>query len=95
MSLMKKTSLSLSPSLVADLDYVSKRMGVSRSALVCNILAEPVSDMRSILDEILAGADADMKSADPVRFRGKSADLVDERVEQFKALVAGDDLFSN
>jgi len=95
MSLMKKTSLSLSPSLINDLDNVSKRMGVSRSALVCNILAEPVADMRKLLDEIRTDSPDSSGGNDPVRFRGKSVDLVDERVSQFKALVAGDDLFSN
>lgn len=85
---MKKVSLSIPPALVADLDHVSARLGISRSALVSQLLDSALPDMRRLIDLIPPAPSA----ADFVRFRGESADVVRSRVESVRQ--SADDLFS-
>lgn len=85
---MKKVSLSVPPHLVADLDHVSGRLGISRSALVSQLLDSALPDMRRLIDLIPPAPSA----ADLVRFRGESADVVRSRVESVRQ--SADDLFS-
>lgn len=84
----QKVSLALDPALVADLDYISARTRVSRSALVSELLAEPAGDVRRLLEMIPESP----TPADLIRFRGESADLVRSRLESLKGIT--DDLFT-
>lgn len=84
----QKVSLALDPELVADLDYISSRFGVSRSALVSVLMAGPASDARKMLSMVPDSPTA----LDLIRFRGESAELARQRLESLKGLA--DDLFS-
>lgn len=84
----KKFAISLPEHLVGDLDYVSGRMSISRSALISNLLEGPVKDMRSLLE----GLPENPTKADIIRSRGASVDLIQERMTSMKRL--DNDLFS-
>lgn len=88
MSKIKKVSLSLDANLVTNLDYLSARMRVSRSALVSQLLADGVTEMRRLLETIPPAP----TPADLVRMRGESVDVVKTRLDSLKGL--SDDLFS-
>lgn len=88
MANLMKVSLALSPEVVADLDYVAGRLGVSRSALTNNVLQECMPDMRKLFEQVPLSPEP----ADLVRFRGESAKLVEARIDGLRGIA--DDLFS-
>lgn len=88
MSKSRKVSLSLDANLVANLDYLSSRMSVSRSALVTQLLLDGVAHMRRLVEVIPPNP----TPADLVRMRGESIEEVRARIESLKSLET--DLFS-
>lgn len=88
MSKSRKVSLSLDANLVANLDYLSSRMSVSRSALVTQLLLDGVAHMRRLVEVIPPNP----TPADLVRMRGESIGEVRARIESLKSLE--NDLFS-
>lgn len=85
---LQKVSLALDPGVVLDLGYLTGRLGISRSALVNNLLAEAVPAMRKLLEQIPLSP----TPADAIRFRGESIKIVDERITELRGIA--DDLFS-
>lgn len=85
---MKKLSMTIPSDVVDDLDHVSSRLSISRSALVSQLLAAALPDMRRLLDLVPPAPTA----ADLVRFRGESEDVVRARVDSVRR--SADDLFS-
>lgn len=85
---LSKISITVPPELVADLDYVSGRLGVSRSALISEILPESLVIMRTMLEQVPLNPTPD----DVLRFRGESAELVRGKIESLKGMT--DDLFA-
>lgn len=85
---LKKISVTVSPELAADLGHVAGRLGVSRSAIISELLAAPVSDMRAMLDQLPLNP----TPADVVRFRGASAEVVRDRLSNLQGIAH--DLFS-
>lgn len=85
---LPKVSVTLRPELLVDLDYLTARLGVSRSSLISELLSDVVPDMRRLIEAVPLSPEP----PDLVRFRGESADLVRERMENLKALDA--DLFA-
>lgn len=85
---LSKISITVPPELVADLDYVSRRLGVSRSALISEILPESLGIMRSMLEQVPLNPTPE----DVLRFRGESAELVRGKIESLKGMT--DDLFA-
>ena len=75
-----KVSLALDPKVVENLDYLTKRLGVSRSAMVSELLAEALPAMVEVFRMVPEAPTAQ----DVVRFRGESAKVVQERMEQLK-----------
>lgn len=88
MAKMRKVSLALAPAVVDDLDYVSGRLGVSRSALASDLLGEVAADMRKLLEQVPLSP----TPANVVRFRGESAKLVEVRINELRGIAH--DLFS-
>lgn len=84
-----KISVTVSPELVANLDYVAGRMGVSRSAIISEVLSGPIADMRTMLEQL----PLDPTPADVVRFRGASAEVVKDRLTNLQGIA--DDLLSD
>lgn len=85
---LPKISVTVSPEVLADLDHVTKRLGVSRSALVSGLLGDLLPDMRSVLDAVPLSPEP----LDVVRFRGASAGIVRKRLEELQEIDS--DLFS-
>lgn len=89
MSKTRKISVSLSGSLVDDLDYISARMGVSRSAIISEFMAEALSEARRVFELVPPNP----TPADVVRMRGESEEVIRQRLASLQGIA--DDLFSN
>jgi hypothetical protein len=85
---MMKIAMSLPPALVGDLDYLSARLGVSRSSLAAELLRDAAKEMRDIISLIPPNP----TPADLLRARGTSKAYIRQRVE--KAAQLADDLFA-
>lgn len=85
----KKISITISPELVSDLDFISRRLGVSRSALISEMLSEPVR----VAAELFHTIPENPTPEDVLRFRGDSEDVVRGRIAQLNAMTH--DLFSD
>ena len=85
---MAKVAMSLPPSLVADLDFLSTRLGVSRSALAAELLSDAAAEMRRVVSLIPPNP----TPADLLRMRGESEVFIRERIASATRLT--DDLFS-
>jgi hypothetical protein len=72
--------------MVSDLDYCSKRLGISRSAFLASVAAPALSDVRSLLEE-MPGLPENL---DELRYRGESVALVRMRMENLQQALAGD-----
>lgn len=86
---LQRTTFTVPDDLVRDLAYLSKRVGVSRSALVSSLLTQPVHDLRHLVEQIPESP----TPADVRRLRGESEKIVHERLEALKGLE--DDLFGS
>ena len=86
MSTIKRISISVPVQLADDLNYVHRRIGVSKSALVSTLLAEGIGDVRQLLESLPDEPTPD----DLVRFRGESARLAESRVHRLRDML-GDD----
>ena len=78
----QKISVTVSPDLVADLDYISTRTGVSRSALISELLSPAAAEMRRILEQVPPKP----IPADAVRLRGESAKIIREQLGQLQEM---------
>jgi len=91
---MARTSLSIPDNVLSDLTFVSSRMGVSKSALITEILVENLQDLKTMFE----GLPPDPDFTDELvlkRLRGASIEVVKDRIKGAKGLLNGDDLFSN
>jgi Trm5-related predicted tRNA methylase len=84
---LRKISITAPPELVIDLDYVSQRLGISRSALIAQVLPQSLQVMRTMLEQIPLNPTPD----DAIRFRGESAEIVRQKIESLRDTA--DDLF--
>ncbi len=85
---MVKIAMSMPPALVDDLDYLTGRLGVSRSALAAELLSDAVSEMRRVVSLIPPNP----TPADLLRMRGESEAFIRQRIAS--ATHMADDLFS-
>jgi len=86
MGKLARTSFTLPPDMLRDLDYVSGRLGVSRSAFLASIAAPALSDVRALLEEMPGLPE----SPDALRFRGESIALVRMRLKSLEQMMEGD-----
>lgn len=87
MSLMRKITISVPPDLVEDLDYLAGRMGVSRSAIISEVLGGSLEEMRALMELVPENP----TQADVLRMRGESADLIRQRLASLQGIA--NDLF--
>lgn len=80
---MAKISCSLPDELVADLDKVSQKMGITRSALIAALLRDGASTLARVLDE--SGFDKTLKD-DPEKMRRAVTGALDSIVGELKEL---------
>nr|WP_019363845.1 CopG family transcriptional regulator [Pseudomonas luteola] len=88
MAKTRKISVSLSDQVVDDLDYISHRMGVSRSAIISEFMAEALSETRRVFELVPPNPTA----ADIVRMRGESEEVIRQRLSSLEGISNG--LFS-
>jgi metal-responsive CopG/Arc/MetJ family transcriptional regulator len=86
---MVRMSFTLPPSLRSDLDYLSARLGVTKSSLVSDILNTSLSDLRSLVEMVPDNP----TEADMVRANGKSNEIIAERLRSYRKLEG--DLFDD
>ena len=86
---LRKIAVTLPPALVDDLDLVSARLGISRSAAIAELLSGPVGEVRRLLDQLPLNP----TPADVVRFRGASVEVVKDRLTNLQGIA--DDLLSD
>lgn len=84
---LSKISITIPPELLADLDYVSGRLGVSRSALIARVLPNALGVMRTMLEQVPLNPTPE----DALRFRGESAEIVRQKIDSIREI--SDDLF--
>lgn len=77
---MARFSVTIPDPLREDVDYISQRMGVTRSALISELLAGSVPDLRSLVEML----PEDGTEPDMVRLRGASADIVRSRLQELQ-----------
>lgn len=75
-AVFKKVTFSLPPTVVDHLDFISGRMGVSRSSLVAELLAPGLETMH----QLLALIPSDAEPGDAMRLRGESESIVRDRI---------------
>jgi len=85
---MSKISVSLPSEIVDDLDYLSSRIGVSRSALIGQLMSESVPEVRRLLELVPPNP----TPAELLRMRGQSEDAIRQRLQSLKGMT--DDLFA-
>jgi hypothetical protein len=86
---LSKISITIPPELLGDLDYVSGRLGISRSALIAEVMPQALGVMRSMLEQVPLNPTPD----DVHRFRGDSVEIIREKIDSLRGL--SDDLFAD
>lgn len=77
------------PSIRQNLDYLSARMGVTKSALVSELLATPLGDLRDLMEMVPENP----TEADLLRASGKSNELIAARLRSLRSIEG--DLFDD
>lgn len=73
---VKRRTFSLNPALDEALTYLHRRLGVSKSAVVNELLTGPALDLQGLMSEVPEKPTPE----DVVRLRGRSVELVKERM---------------
>lgn len=86
MPTLKRVSISMPIELADDLDYISGRLGVSRSGFVSQmLLAGDIHKLRALLSHIPEQpSDGDLK-----RFRGDSKAYIEDALANLQAMQGG------
>ena len=85
----KKITVSVPEEFVLYLDYLAKRLSVSRSSVLVQLAGEPIED----LYKLIAAVPDNPTEEDIKRAKGASVQLIEERVNHARSL--SDDLFSD
>jgi hypothetical protein len=86
---MVRVSFTIPPEIRTDLDYLSTRLGVSKSALVSELLGAPLGDLRQLMEMVPENPTTE----DLIRARGKSNSLIAHRLRNLRAIEG--DLFDD
>jgi hypothetical protein len=78
---MVRVSFTIPPQVRANLDHLSDRLGVSKSALITELLEGPLGDLRELMDLIPENPTPE----DVLRARGKSNSLIAHRLRSLRA----------
>lgn len=82
---MYRASFSFPAPLAKDLNYAAKRLGVSQSALLIELLAQPISYMADLMRAL---PEFEPASPDQVkRARGESIAVIRERIAEARAMI--------
>lgn len=70
--------------LATGIARIAKRIGISQSALLAQLLEEPIADLVALVQSI----PEDPTPGDVLRARGQSVDLIEQRVHEVLAAAA-------
>lgn len=79
----RRATFSLPPDLARNLPRLAKRLRVSQSAVVSELLREPVAAMMAVFDELPPAP----TSQDVLRARGKSLELLQDIIDDASQLA--------
>lgn len=85
----KKITISVPEEFVLHLDYLAKRLSVSRSSVLAQLAGEPIAELYGLISAVPDNP----TEADIIRAKGESVKLIETRINQARSL--GDDLFSD
>lgn len=83
----RKITFSIPDDFVTDLDYLARRLKVTRSAMLTEIAADAVHDLRTMVETVPENPN----SSDLLHAKGRSKALIEDRIEQARRV--GNDLF--
>lgn len=83
-----RASFTLPPDVVRELDYVSRRLGATKSSVVSEVLAEVLGPLSELLRAMPEGASPSGDSDALLRFRGASGDVIRGRLNALRDLMA-------
>jgi hypothetical protein len=86
---MVRVSFTVPPHIRSNLDYLSVRLGVTKSALVSELLDSSLSDLRELMEMVPDNPTTD----DIIRARGKSNSLIAHRLRNLRSIEG--DLFDD
>lgn len=86
---MVRMTFTVPPSIRQNLDYLSTRMGVTKSALVSELLTTPLGDLRDLMEMVPENP----TEADLLRASGKSNQLIAARLRSLRSIEG--DLFDD
>lgn len=89
LSKMVRVSFTVPPQIRQDLDYLADRLGVTKSALVSELLAPALSDLRSLMELVPKNPTPE----DVLRARGESNKLISQRLRNLRRIEG--DLFDD
>lgn len=84
-----RTTISLPIDILLDVDYISRRLGITKSAVISTVLLDPITSMASELRSVPENPN----QYDKLRSRGKSKELVEARLRGLMEI--GNDLLSD
>ena len=84
-----KISITIPVQMREDLEYIASKMGVSKSALLTSLSAEPLSDLAKLISSVPENPTQEQV----LRLRGASVDLIEQRMDSLRKL--DNDLFGN
>lgn len=91
---MPRTSMSLPAEFIRDLNYVSKRMGITKSALLTQVAQEGVSELAKLFSQ-LPEDPTEFTEEKRQRLRGDSILQIEQRYKEVQDQLNGYDLFAN
>lgn len=86
---LPRISITLPADVLDDLDFVSNKLSISRSALIGSMLPDGLRVLRELAEQIPLNPTPE----DVVRLRGASEAIVQGRIDQLKGMAH--DLFSD
>ena len=92
---MVRMSFTVSPQFRDDLDYVSRRMGISKSACLANLLAHPLPLMANILRDLPEESITDDLQRRRIarRFRDSSVKIIEDETAKLRSIVDSSEFF--
>ena len=90
---VSKVTVSLSPEVLRDIDYISSQLGMSRSSFINAYLRKALPPAVSLVGQIPAFSGEIGKTPEAMRLRGLSVDIIKDKLSNlFSGLQ--DDLFA-
>lgn len=89
MAVARRLTFTLTPETVTNVSAISKRLGISRSGFVENVLSVACQDMVKILDQMPTPSDG-FSEPEAKRLRGESISVLQSRVDELRGHI--DDL---